>query len=112
MNDKPEIHRISIGETVYETTFTKKFQNRRHYVAPDPNVIKCVIPGLIQKVYVRPGQKVKRGEPLCILEAMKMQNDIVAPFDARVKAIHVEAGRMVAKGEGLMELVPSQNEQG
>ena len=107
MNDKPEIHKISIGETVYETTFTKKFQNRKQYVVPDPNSVKCVIPGVIQKIYVRAGQKVGNGEPLCILEAMKMQNDILAPFDARVKAIHVQTGRMVRKGELLIELVPS-----
>ncbi|RPH34862.1 acetyl-CoA carboxylase biotin carboxyl carrier protein subunit, partial [bacterium] len=94
----------------YETTLTKKFQNHKPYVAPDPNTIRCVIPGVIQKLHVRPGQKVRKGEPLCVLEAMKMQNDIVSPFDARVKTVNVELGRMVAKGELLMELVPSQPE--
>lgn len=107
MNQKPEMNQLSIGETLYETTLTRKFQNRKQYVAPNPNHITCFIPGVIQKVYVRPGQKVKKGEALCILEAMKMQNDILCPFDARVKSVNAEPGRMVTKGELLMELVPS-----
>ena len=107
MNEKPELKSLSIGETVYETTLTRKFVNRKQYTAPNPNHVTCFIPGVIQKLYVRPGQKVKKGEALCILEAMKMQNDILCPFDARIKSINVEPGRMVAKGELLMELVPS-----
>jgi biotin carboxyl carrier protein len=110
MSEKPELRKFTVGETVYETTVTKKFQNRKPYVAPDPNCIRCFIPGVIQKLHVKPGQKVRKGEPLCILEAMKMQNDILCPFDARVKSINVEVGRLVAKGELLMELVPSQPE--
>ncbi len=110
MSEKPEIHQISIGETVYETTFTKKFQNRKKYVAPDPNSVKCVIPGVIQKIYVKTGQKVRKGEPLCILEAMKMQNDILCPFDAKIKTINVEVGKSMTKGETILELVPSQPE--
>ncbi len=110
MNEKTEIKNLSIGESVYETTLTRKFLNRKQYVAPNPNNITCIIPGVIQKVYVRAGQKVKKGEALCILEAMKMQNDIVSPFDARVKSVNVEPGRMMAKGELIMELVPSHIE--
>lgn len=110
MNEKTELQKLSIGEITYETTFTKKFQNRKQYVAPDPNIIRCFIPGVIQKVHVRAGQKVRKGEPLCILEAMKMQNDIASPFDGRVKTVSVEPGQMVTKGELLMELVPSQSE--
>ncbi len=110
MNDKSELRTLCIAGTSYETQLTKKFVNRKAYVAPDPNTIRCVIPGVIQKVHVRAGQKVGKGEPVCILEAMKMQNDIVSPFDTRVKAVHVEPGQMVTKGELLIELVPTQAE--
>jgi biotin carboxyl carrier protein len=110
MNEKTELQQLVIGETTYETKYTKKFLNRKQYVAPDPNNVRCVIPGVIQKVHVRPGQKVRKGESLCILEAMKMQNDIVCPFDAKVKTINAEPGQMVTKGELLVELVPSQLE--
>ena len=110
MIEKTEFQKLCISETEYETRFTKKFQNRKPYVAPDPNKVQCVIPGVIQKVYVRPGQSVRKGEPLCILEAMKMQNDIVSPFDGRVKTVNIEPGRMVTKGELLVELVSSKGE--
>src|SRR5512140_2134128 len=110
MNEKTEFQKLCISETVYETQFTKKFQNRKPYVAPNPNAVRCVIPGVIQKVFVRPGQSVRKDEPLCILEAMKMQNYIMCPFDARVKAVNIEPGRMVARGELLVELVPSRGE--
>ncbi|MBP1647923.1 MAG: biotin attachment protein [Bacteroidetes bacterium] len=110
MAEKIELQKLCIAETTYETTLTKKFQGRKSYVPPDPNNIRCFIPGVIQKLHVRPGQKVRKGEPLCVLEAMKMQNDIVSPFDARVKSVKVEPGRMVMKGELLVELVPSQSE--
>jgi biotin carboxyl carrier protein len=108
MNEKPEFQKLVIDEISYETRFTKKFQDRKKYVAPDPNSVRCVIPGVILKINVKQGQKVRKGDSLCILEAMKMQNDILCPFDAKIKTISVEPGRMVAKGELLMELVPSQ----
>jgi biotin carboxyl carrier protein len=107
--EKPEYQKLIIGERAYETKFTRKFQGRKAYVAPDPSHITCVIPGIIQKVYVRPGQKVRKGESLCILEAMKMQNDIACPFDGTVKVIHVEPGKMMAKGGLLMEITPSHS---
>lgn len=106
-NDKIELQPFHLDEMSYETTLTKKFLNRKPYTAADPNVIRCVIPGVIQKVHVRPGQKVRKGEPLCILEAMKMQNDILSPFEGSVKSIKVEPGRMMTKGEVIAELMPS-----
>ncbi len=110
MNEKIEMQKLCIAETEYETTFTRKFKIRKPYAAPDPNMIRCIIPGVIQQVFVRPGQRIQKGEPFCVLEAMKMQNDIVSPFDAKVKSIHVSVGQMVTKGQLLVELVPSQSE--
>ena len=46
----------------------------------------------------------RRGEPLVVLEAMKMQNDIVAPADGAVKQVLVVSGEQVAKGQLLIEL--------
>ncbi len=110
MNEKMEIQQLCIAETVYETTFTRKFKNHKPYVAPDPNMIRCVIPGVIQQIFVRPGQKIRKGDPVCVLEAMKMQNDIVSPFDAKVKSIHVNVGQMVTKGQLLVALAPPLTE--
>ncbi|MNS88855.1 Methylmalonyl-CoA carboxyltransferase 1.3S subunit [compost metagenome] len=62
------------------------------------------MPGLILKVLVTEGQAIKKGEPVLILEAMKMENVFKAPGDAVVKAIRIEERQAVEKGEVLIEL--------
>lgn len=66
--------------------------------------IKAPMPGLILKVMVEEGQQIKKGEPVLILEAMKMENVFKAAADATVKAIKINPGQAVEKGEVLIEL--------
>lgn len=66
--------------------------------------IKAPMPGLILKVMVEPGQSIKKGDPVLILEAMKMENVFKAPADAEVKEIHINAGQAVEKGQVLITL--------
>jgi biotin carboxyl carrier protein len=94
---------LEIDDTLYETLPTRKFLQRKPYVAPDPKKVLCFIPGIVRKIYVKPGQRVAWGEHLFILEAMKMQNDIAAPADGVVKSVFVEIGQMVTKGQALVE---------
>lgn len=54
--------------------------------------VKAPMPGTIMSVKVAVGDEVKRGQPLIVLEAMKMENDIVAPKDGTVAAIAVKKG--------------------
>lgn len=102
--EKTELHTISVGDTTYETMLTAKFLKRKPWVAPDPRKVKCVIPGVVLRIHVKPNQRVSNGEPLLTLEAMKMQNELRSPLDGTVKAVHVEAGQQVAKGQLLLEL--------
>jgi len=99
-----QILQLVIGGTAYETRLTAKFARRKRYVAPDPHVVTCVIPGVIRSVSVRKGMHVRTGEPLIVLEAMKMQNDITAPHDGVVRAVRVAPGESVTKGAVLVEL--------
>ncbi len=62
------------------------------------------MPGKILKVLVTEGQAVKAGENLMMLEAMKMQNEILSDADATVKAINVAAGQTVKVGDSLVIL--------
>lgn len=62
------------------------------------------MPGLIQDVRVRSGDQVKAGAPLVILEAMKMENVISAPYDATVSEVVVARGQTVTAGETLVWL--------
>ena len=66
--------------------------------------IKAPMPGLVLKILVIEGQEIKKGEPVLILEAMKMENVFKAPADATVKAIKVAERKAVEKGEVLIEL--------
>lgn len=61
------------------------------------------MPGLIVGINCQPGQAAKRGEPLLIMEAMKMENDIKSPVAGKVKNISVEVGQIVDKGQLLVE---------
>jgi len=99
-----ELTTLMIHGSTYETTLTKKFQMRKRWTPHDSKCVVCVIPGVIQKLYVKSGSTIHRGEPLLVLEAMKMQNDIVAPSEGKVKKIFVELGAQVAKGQVLLEL--------
>jgi pyruvate carboxylase len=103
MDDAPDLKTLVVDGAAYQTRLTRKFAHRKPYVAPDAAKLAAHIPGVIVKVHVRRGQHVRRGDPLLVLEAMKMKNDLTAGHDAVVKAIHVEEGQMVAKGEILVE---------
>ncbi|MEW5985330.1 MAG: biotin/lipoyl-containing protein [Chloroflexota bacterium] len=66
--------------------------------------VKAPIPGQITRVLVSVGQAVAAGEPLLVLEAMKMENEIRASRAGVVAAVHVSAGRGVARNELLTEI--------
>jgi biotin carboxyl carrier protein len=94
---------LVIGDRAYETSLTKKFKQRKPYAPLDPKKVLCVIPGVIQKVYVKEGQRVQCDDPLFLLEAMKMQNDVLSHLDGVVMSIQVQVGQMPAKGQVLLE---------
>ena len=56
------------------------------------NLIRALMPGRVLKLLVKPGEAVEEGQPLLILEAMKMQNEYTAPTASRVALVHVEEG--------------------
>ena len=62
------------------------------------------MPGKVIQVMSRPGETVKKGQPLLILEAMKMEHTITAPADGVVKEVHFAAGEQVLEGAELITL--------
>ncbi|HPF44551.1 MAG TPA: biotin/lipoyl-binding protein [Syntrophomonadaceae bacterium] len=67
-------------------------------------LLKAPMPGIIVSVNVTPGAYVKKGQVLVVLEAMKMENEIVAPRDAIVSQIIVAKGMSVSTGDILLAL--------
>ncbi len=66
--------------------------------------VEAPMPGNIWKVVAKEGQAVKAGDVLIILEAMKMENEIMAPNDGVVASIHVAEGAAVNGGDILVSL--------
>lgn len=67
------------------------------------NDLKAPMPGLVLKINVKPGDEVKKGDALIVLEAMKMENILKAEGDATIKAIHTETSKAVEKNQVLIE---------
>ncbi len=66
--------------------------------------IKAPMPGTLIKVNVKVGDSVKKGDVLCVLEAMKMENDIMAPQDGVVASVEANQGSSVATDAVLVTL--------
>ncbi len=95
---------LNIEYFKYRTLLTEKFQKRKVYQAKDPKMILAFIPGTIRKVSVKEGDKVKAGDLLLILDAMKMKNQILSPLEGIVKKVNAKTGNIVAKDQVLIEL--------
>ena len=72
--------------------------------ASSASSIKAPLPGTISSINVKAGDQVKRGDTVIVMEAMKMENNIVANKDGKVKTIHVSAGQTVAQDDKLIDL--------
>jgi propionyl-CoA carboxylase alpha chain len=71
--------------------------------ADTSKTLLCPMPGLVVSINVEPGQDVKTGEALCVVEAMKMENILRAERDVTVKAIHAGTGDSLAVDAVIME---------
>ena len=67
--------------------------------------ILAQIPGLVTQIFHAVGDDVNEGDPLLIMEAMKMENELKAPISGKIQAIHVQPGQSVEKGMVILELV-------
>lgn len=99
---------VGLGQSVFEVQVSRRLMGggkagalkREH----PQEVITAPMPGMVVTVKVEPNQEVKMGEPLLILEAMKMENELRSPVQARVHEVLVETGKKVEKGEKLLVL--------
>jgi biotin carboxyl carrier protein len=96
--------KLIIDDTHYETEVPDKALNRGHGL-PDPEMVKAFIPGTIVDVMVRGGSRVREGDTLLLLDAMKMHNEVCSPFDATVRDVLVSRGDRVEKGQLLVRLI-------
>ncbi len=76
--------------------------------ATSAHTVVAPMPGMLKQVLVEEGEVVPKGASLCILEAMKMENEIKSPARLRVQRIFTRAGSAVEKGTRLVELGPAE----
>lgn len=76
--------------------------DRKAMASDDTGVIAAPMQGTIVKIHKSAGDSVKEGEPLCVLEAMKMENEIKATKDGEIVDLRVQTGDTVASGAVLM----------
>jgi biotin carboxyl carrier protein len=102
-NPEPQYTVFNLEDGEFRTTLTNKYKNRKPYLAPDPKKIYAFIPGTIIKIHVKEKQKVKKGDPLLVFQAMKMNNILMAPINGIIKKINVKTGETVPKTLILIE---------
>ena len=103
MNENSKHETLVIDDTVYVTKLTEKFKNRKKYAEPDKSKLNAFIPGTIGEIFVKPGDIVKWGDTLFVLEAMKMKNFVKSPRQGIIKKLHVKSGDRVMKNQLLIE---------
>lgn len=103
-NDKKCLSTFCVDGNRYRTHLSAKYALRRVYKPFDPNKVTAFIPGTIRKINVSEGNKVRKGDVLLILEAMKMYNSVTAHNDGIVASIGVKPGDKVTKNQVLIEM--------
>ena len=68
------------------------------------SVVRSPLPGVIISVDVKEGQAVKRGQKVAVIEAMKMENEILSDVDGTITAIHVKQGDSVLEGADIVTI--------
>lgn len=80
--------------------------NTPAYKRPDPYRLEAFMPGTVQEICVKEGEEVKKGQKVLVLDAMKMDNELLSPVNGIVKKICVEAGKSIPKHALLIEFAP------
>jgi biotin carboxyl carrier protein len=96
-----EIEEVAAGTTPKQTTAPAAVKSAANTSGES---VTAPMPGTIVNVLVKQGQSVKKGQVLAILEAMKMENEIVAPVDGQVASISVNKGQNVNLGDSIVEI--------
>ena len=71
----------------------------------NPSHVGANIPGTVLKIFVSEGDVVKENQPVMVIEAMKMETNVLAPREGTIDKILVEEGKQVEAGELIIELL-------
>lgn len=101
--------KIGFDGRSYEIGVKDRFDQLLHSMGldkvskPKVNEVKAPMPGLVLSIKVQENQEIKKGDPILILEAMKMENIIKSPVDGVIKQILVSEKQPVDKNQALIQ---------
>lgn len=103
-----QTYNVLVEELAQAPVFPRVAAEEQDFKATPPQTenvaVTAPMPGVVQKIFVAAGQTVQKGEVLLVLEAMKLENEIVAPQAGTVKAVYVSEGTTVNTGDSLVSL--------
>ena len=105
--DRPSNVNISLDETGSPTLAPqppKKIGMDLTGSIKNPGIVTAGMQGTIMDTMTKKGKKVKKGDSLFVLEAMKMENVITAPINGTIKEFNIKKGQPVNKGDVLVEI--------
>lgn len=109
-------YKVKVNDKVYEVQVESVTESSEKIAAPTQPVstpqaplaggqaVNAPMAGTINAVKVSVGQTVKKGDVLCILEAMKLENDIVCPYDGTITSVLVSKGQVVTSGQKIVTI--------
>jgi len=96
----PKKRKINISAFNFEDSAEKAGDGKKD----DPNMVYASLPGNIIKILRKEGDQLTKNNPVLIMEAMKMENEILTPKDGKIKKIYVAPGQKVNKDDLLFEI--------
>ncbi|MEZ4820624.1 MAG: biotin/lipoyl-containing protein [Bdellovibrionota bacterium] len=107
MQSQADMHTVNVNGAAIEIKHTDPYalQNMSAGAGAQGD-IKAVMPGRVVKILVQEGQDVTQGQPVLVLEAMKMENEIKAPVAGKIEKICVAESASVESGAMLVNIEP------
>lgn len=105
-----KIYKVKVNGKFYEVILEEVsevptgIEKTEESFSQDTSLVKSPMQGAILDIVTNVGARVNKGDKLLILEAMKMENDILAPKDGIVKMIYVDKGQTVNLNDILVEI--------
>lgn len=103
-----KIYRVKVNGKLYEVELEAVSETIESIKQVEPSELKegiklsAPMAGTILNVLVKVGDKVSKGDTVCVLEAMKLENDIKSSVDGVVKQVNVSKGQQVTKGQNIL----------
>jgi biotin carboxyl carrier protein len=101
-----DLHQVTLAHHIIKVELSDPLALRRarEDESIDSGSVRALMPGRIVRIFVQPGEEVRKGAALLILEAMKMENEVQSPRDGTIGHVAVKPGETVEGGAELMRI--------